>query len=237
MKPLRLSDHPAIVFFTGAGMSAESGAPTYRGSGGIWHQYRWQEFASQEAFEENPEKVLDFHELRRKSVLACQPHPGHYLLAQIEQEHPHVTVVTQNIDGIHQRAGSRRVIELHGSLWRVRCQRHGVSDDMGETFKNRKCQDCGAWLRPDIVWFGDCLNPDVMNEAAAAVGNCDLFVSIGTSGVVYPAAAFPRIAKERGARCIEINPEPNNASYLYPEIIREIASTGLTRLFDNTSRS
>ena len=236
MKPVRISDHHAIVFFTGAGMSAESGVPTYRGSGGIWHQYRWEEYASQEAFDANPEKVLEFHELRRKTVLQCQPHPGHHLLARIEQEHPHITVVTQNIDGMHQRAGSRRVIELHGSLWRMRCAVHGISeDDPGESFKTRKCPDCGAWLRPDIVWFGDYLYPDVTDVAASIIKNCDLFISIGTSGVVYPAAGFPKIAKKQGARCIEINPEPNEASYLYLETIREPASKGLMRLFEDLS--
>jgi NAD-dependent deacetylase len=235
MKPVRISDHQAIVFFTGAGMSAESGVPTYRGSGGIWHQYRWEEYACQEAFDENPEKVLKFHELRRKTVLQCQPHSGHYLLARIEQEHPHVTVVTQNIDGMHQRAGSRNVIELHGSLWLMRCAAHGISEDIGDTLKTKKCADCRAWLRPDIVWFGDYLSPDVMDEAVSVIKNCDLFISIGTSGVVYPAAGFPKVAKDRGARCIEINPEPNEASYLYAETIRESASKGLMRLFEDLS--
>jgi NAD-dependent deacetylase len=235
MKAVRISDHHTIVFFTGAGMSAECGVPTYRGIGGIWHQYRWEEFACQEAFDANPEKVLKFHELRRKSVFQCQPHPGHYLLARIEQEYPRVTVVTQNIDGMHQRAGSRNVIELHGSMWRLRCAAHGSFEDMGETFKTRKCPDCGAWLRPDIVWFGDYLSPDVTDAAASAIKNCDLFISIGTSGVVYPAAGFPKIAKDRGARCIEINPEPNEASCLYPETIRESASKGLMRLFEDGS--
>lgn len=233
MKPVRISDHHAIVFFTGAGMSAESGVPTYRGSGGIWHQYRWEEYASQEAFDQNAEKVLKFHEMRQKSVLQCQPHPGHYLLARIEQEHPRITIVTQNIDGMHQRAGSRNVVELHGSLWRMRCTEHGIFEDMGETFKTKKCSGCGTWLRPDIVWFGDYLSPDVTDEATRAIKNCDLFISIGTSGVVYPAASFPKIAMNRGARCIEINPEPNEASYLYLETIREPACKGLMRLFED----
>lgn len=234
MKPVHISDHQAVVFFTGAGMSAESGVPTYRGSGGIWHQYRWEEYASQKAFDQNPEKVLKFHAMRQQSVLQCQPHPGHYLLARIEQEYQNVTIVTQNIDGMHQRAGSRNVIELHGSLWRMRCAAHGIYEDMGET-KTKKCPNCGEWLRPDIVWFGDYLNPDVMDNAARAIKNCDLFISIGTSGVVYPAAAFPKIAADQGARCIEINPEPNEASYLYLETIREPASKGLMRLFEDLS--
>ena len=130
--------YKSIVFFTGAGMSAESGVPTYRGRGGIWSQYNWEEYACQEAFDRDPQKVLKFHELRRRSVLACQPHPGHYVIAELEKTHPQVRVVTQNIDGMHQRAGSRNVTELHGSLWRVRCPSHGITEDIGETFEKHE---------------------------------------------------------------------------------------------------
>jgi NAD-dependent deacetylase len=220
-----------IVFFTGAGMSAESGVPTYRGRGGIWSQYNWEEYACQEAFDKDPEKVLKFHELRRKSVLACAPHAGHYSIADLEKRHPHVWVVTQNIDGMHQRAGNNNVIELHGSLWRLRCPSHGISEDIGETFKSFKCEHCGKWLRPDIIWFGDMLNHDVISEANIIIRQCNLFISIGTSGVVWPAAGFPKIARDNGAFCIEINPEPNEMSYLYNETIRETAGNALPHLF------
>jgi NAD-dependent deacetylase len=111
----------------------------------------------------------------------------------------------------------------------------GMSEDIGDTLKTKKCADCRAWLRPDIVWFGDYLSPDVTDEAVSVINNCDLFISIGTSGVVYPAAGFPKIAKGRGARCIEIKPEPNEASYLYAETIRESASKGLMQLFEDLS--
>lgn len=228
---IKLDEYACIVFFTGAGMSAESGVPTYRGRGGIWAQYQWEEYACQRAFEKHPEKVLSFHELRRKSVLACTPHAGHYVIAELEKSHPAVFVVTQNIDGMHQRAGSRNVIELHGSLWRLRCSSHGITEDIGETYKNTKCPQCGQWLRPDIVWFGDLLDYDVMNEALIIIRRCDLFISIGTSGVVWPAAGFPRAAKEHGARCIEINPEPSEMSFLYDDSIRDTARNALPRLF------
>ncbi|MEN6320368.1 MAG: NAD-dependent deacylase [Syntrophaceae bacterium] len=221
----------SIVFFTGAGMSAESGVPTYRGRGGVWSQYNWEEYACQEAFDKDPEKVLKFHELRRKSVLECEPHAGHYSIAELEKRHPHVWVVTQNIDGMHQRAGNSNVIELHGSLWRLRCLSHGISEDIGETFRNFKCEHCGKWLRPDIIWFGDMLNQDVISEANIIIRQCDLFISIGTSGVVWPAAGFPKIARDNGAFCIEINPEPNEMSHLYNETIRETAGNALPRLF------
>lgn len=225
-------DYKRIVFFTGAGMSAESGVPTYRGRGGIWNQYRWEEYACQEAFDDNPEKVLQFHELRRQSVLACKPHSGHFVVADLAKKHPGVLVVTQNIDGMHQRAGSREVVELHGSLWRVRCPLHGIFEDLGEKYKSFRCEQCGNWLRPDIIWFGDMLNQDVIHEATHIIRQCDLFISIGTSGAVWPAAGFPKIAKEHGARCIEINPEANEMSSLYDENIREAAGNALPELFE-----
>lgn len=221
-----------IVFFTGAGMSAESGVPTYRGKGGIWHQYNWEDYACQTAFDHDPEKVLKFHELRRKAVLDCEPHAGHFVISELEKQHPDVSVVTQNTDGMHQRAGSQKVIELHGSLWRLRCPNHGISEDIGETFKNYKCEKCSSWLRPDIVWFEDMLNQEVIREAMAVIGTCDLFISIGTSGVVYPAAGFPTIAKDNGANCIEINPEPSPMSGMYDQNIREGAGSALSKLFN-----
>ena len=213
-----------IVFFTGAGMSAESGVPTYRGSGGIWHKYDWEEFACQNAFERNPTKVLDFHELRRKSLLECQTHKGHKFISDLQKSHDSITVVTQNIDGIHQRTGSENVIELHGSLWRLRCDVCGITvDDIGESFTKKKC-DCGKYLRPDIIWFSDMLNPHVIQQASEAIQKCDLFISIGTSGVVWPAAGFPQVAKNNGAYCIEINTEQTELSYLFDEVIFSKAS-------------
>jgi len=231
MEPIDPQQYRHIVFFTGAGMSAESGVPTYRGRGGIWSRYRWEEFACQEAFEDDPEKVLRFHELRRTAILACRPHAGHAAITALEKSHPRITVVTQNIDGMHQRAGSRSVIELHGSLWRVRCIHDGTSEDTGERYRRYRCERCGGWLRPDITWFGDALNQEIVNRAVEAIRSCDLFVSIGTSGVVYPAAGFPRFAKENNARCIEINPEANELSFLYDEAIRETAAKALPELF------
>ncbi|HVO66309.1 MAG TPA: NAD-dependent deacylase [Syntrophales bacterium] len=226
-------NYRSIVFFTGAGMSAESGVPTYRGRGGVWSQYRWEEYACQEAFDNDPEKVLKFHELRRQSVLKCAPHAGHHVISMLEKKHPHVRVVTQNIDGMHQRAGSKNVTELHGSLWRLRCPSHGISEDIGENYKNFKCEKCGRWLRPDITWFGDMLDQDVITEANLIIRRCDLFISIGTSGVVWPAAGFPKVAKENGAYCVEINPEPNEMSLLYDKTVRETAGCALPGLFPN----
>lgn len=231
MISIQLQNYERIVIFTGAGMSAESGVPTYRGRGGIWQQYRWQQYACQTAFDRDPPKVLEFHEVRRQAVLACPVHAGHVRLAELEKAHPNLVIVTQNIDGLHQRAGSRRVIELHGSLWRLRCAAHGVFEDIGETYRNTTCEKCGWWLRPDIIWFEDSLNAAVIEEATDIIGRCDLFVGIGTSGLVWPAAGFPQIAKAGRARCVEINPEPTEMSSLYEEKIRGPAGKVLPTLF------
>ena len=234
MQTINPDEYQYIVIFTGAGMSAESGVPTYRGRGGVWSEYRWEECACQEAFDRDPQKVLEFHELRRQAVLECQPHDGHFAIAQLEKRHPKVVIVTQNIDGIHQRAGSENVVELHGSLWRLRCPMHGITEDLGERYKSYKCEHCGSWLRPDIVWFRDMLDEYNMSQAIFALRKCDLFISIGTSAVVYPAAGFPKIAKEFGAKCIEINPEQTEMSFMYDISIQSTAGKALPRLFHLT---
>ncbi len=233
IKTIDINKFKRIVFFTGAGMSAESGVPTYRGEGGVWHEYNWREYACQEAWETDPEKVFDFHDLRREEALKCFPHKGHEVITAIQEVHANVLVVTQNIDGMHQRAGSNNVIELHGSIWRVRCDREGwVKDDLNHgPFEKRKC-DCGACLRPDIIWFSDMLDPDTVRQADAAVSQCNLFISIGTSGVVWPAAGYPQLAKSTGALCIELNPQPSEQSLIYDRVYKGKAGELLPQLFN-----
>ena len=233
IKTIDINKFKRIVFFTGAGMSAESGVPTYRGEGGVWHEYNWREYACQEAWETDPKKVFDFHDLRREEALKCFPHKGHEVITAIQEVHANVLVVTQNIDGMHQRAGSNNVIELHGSIWRVRCDREGwVKDDLNHgPFEKRKC-DCGASLRPDIIWFSDMLDPDTVRQADAAVSQCDLFISIGTSGVVWPAAGYPQLAKSTGALCIELNPQPSEQSLIYDRVYKGKAGELLPQLFN-----
>ena len=217
-----------IVFFTGAGMSAESGVPTYRGRGGIWNEYKWEEYACESAFRSNPDLVLDFHELRRIEALKCKPHNGHFIINEIEHVIKNTKIITQNIDGMHQRANSKDVLELHGSLWKMRCQTEStIYEDLDNGKYSRRYCDCGNILRPDIIWFQDMLKEDVVQNAIGLISSCDLFVSIGTSAVVYPAAGFPRLAKDSGAYCIEINPEKTELSYIFNEVIREKASNGL----------
>ncbi len=220
----RFRDFERIVFFTGAGLSAESGIPTYRGKGGMWNEYDYRDYACQSAFERDPEKVWDFHDLRRAAVARCQPNPGHDVIAQVQRAKPATAIVTQNIDGLHARAGGSDVIELHGSLWRVRCDRERtVRDATGAPMSSRTCS-CGAYLRPDIVWFGDSLDQAVIARAIAALEASDLIVSVGTSGVVYPAADLPRIAVAAGATSVEINLEDTPVSYLFQHRLRGPAS-------------
>lgn len=228
---LRLRDHRHIVFFTGAGMSAECGIPTYRGQGGIWAQYRYEEYACQRAFDRDPDKVWDFHDMRRAKVASCAPHAGHRVIAELQRDASRrVSIITQNIDGMHQRAGARDVVELHGSLWRVRCDREGiVRPDETLPMQPRRCA-CGAWFRPEIVWFEDPLDARNVERAEALLEDCDLLVSVGTSAVVHPAASLPRIAMARGARTVEVNLEDTPASGLYQERLRGTASEVLSAL-------
>ena len=233
--PLNPEDYKRIVFFTGAGMSAECGVPTYRGKGGIWDKYNWEEVACQSAFERNPEDVLQFHELRRRNVQKCKPHAGHAIISNLQKSHSNVVVITQNIDGMHQLSGSEYVIELHGSLWRLRCLQEGkIIEDRGKYYNSKRC-DCGAWLRPDIIWFGDNLNRLTVEQAYESSGKADLFISIGTSGQVWPAAGIPRIARKNSAFMIEINPEETEVSYMFEEHIRELSSTALRKLFNENN--
>lgn len=227
---IRFDDFERIVFFTGAGMSAESGVPTYRGRGGIWAEYNYEDYACQRAFDRDPDKVWDFHDKRRAAVMACQPNEGHRVVAEIARAKPETLIATQNIDGLHQRAGAGEVIELHGSLWRVRCDRERtVRADTSIPIAARACA-CGAYLRPDIVWFEDALDPNVVERARQALEDCDLLVSVGTSAVVYPAADLPRIAARRGAVTVEINLEDTPMSPLYTHRLRGKASELLREL-------
>ena len=224
----KLETNHNIVFFTGAGMSAESGVPTYRGSGGIWNEYKWEEYACESAFKKNPNHVLDFHELRRIEALKCNPHKGHRIISQFQLEYPNTSIITQNIDGMHQRAKTQNVIELHGSLWKIRCQTDGkkFEDLENGPYANRHCS-CGGILRPDIVWFQDMLDEKIVKKTISTISTCALFISIGTSASVWPAAGFPKLAREAGAYCIEINPEKTELSSIYDEVIREKAGKGL----------
>jgi len=203
-----------IVALTGAGVSAESGVPTFRGSGGLWEGKRPEQLASPEAFADDPEQVWRFYNWRRELLLKCQPNMAHRCLADLEAAGRLQAVITQNVDGLHQLAGSRQVVELHGNIWRVCCTGcRQVMDAYGRKLSDLpKCDDCGSLLRPDVVWFGEPLPAEALAEAEALARRCDLMLVIGTSAVVYPAAALPLLARQGGAAVVEINPEPTPLS-------------------------
>ncbi|CAN5924448.1 NAD-dependent deacylase [soil metagenome] len=229
MRP-RFADFQRIVFFTGAGLSAESGIPTFRGKGGMWSQYNYEDYACQSAFDRDPDKVWDFHDQRRKTVASCEPNAGHRVIAEVQKARPGTVIITQNIDGMHARAGAADVVELHGSLWRVRCDAENiVRPDHTVPMSPRKCS-CGAYWRPDIVWFEDQLDHRNLRRAREALEACDLLVTVGTSGVVYPAADLPRLAMRSGALTVEVNLEDTPVSELYHQRLRGAASEILTSM-------
>lgn len=228
---LSLREYSRVVFFTGAGLSAESGVPTYRGSGGIWDSYDYRDYACQSAFERDPGKVLDFHEERRSVALSCEPNDAHRRIARFASGSSSSLILTQNIDGLQQRAGAGRVLELHGSLWRLRCDPCGkVREDLASPqYSTRHC-DCGRILRPDIVWFEDLLDSSLLESAIRAISDCDCLLSVGTSASVYPAAELPLIAMQAGATTIEINLEETPLSPLYHHSLQGKASEILSEL-------
>ena len=204
-----------VAALTGAGVSQESGLRTFRDAQvGIWAQYRPEDLATPEAFERNPRLVWDFYATRREGAGEAQPNAGHLALAGMEKRFVQFTLITQNIDGLHQRAGSRNLIELHGNLRRIRCSRGcGLIDEWDELPEVvPACPKCGSPLRPDVVWFGENLPEDGLQAAIAAANTCQVFFSIGTSGLVQPAASLAFWAKKRGAVLVEINYEPTPLS-------------------------
>lgn len=198
-----------VVALTGSGISAESGVPTFReAQTGLWARYDPQELATPEAFARDPELVWKWYAWRRGLVEGAKPNAGHAALVDLERSLPGFSLVTQNVDGLHQEAGSERILELHGNVRRSRCPVEGVSvepDEMDNV--PPPCPNCGAPLRPDVVWFGEGLPAAALQAASEAARSCDFFLSVGTSGLVYPAASLPHEALENGATVVEVNPE------------------------------
>ncbi|CDF85759.1 NAD-dependent protein deacylase 1 [Pseudomonas knackmussii B13] len=214
---LRTTRH--LVVFTGAGVSAESGIPTFRDAlSGLWERFDPAQLATPEAFAEDPTLVWGWYEWRRMKVLAAQPNLAHHAIAELETCVPRLTLVTQNVDDLHERAGSTEVIHLHGSLHQPRCvacsMPHGtLSSAPGEPEEGRRlepprCLHCGERVRPGVVWFGEMLPESALQAAFAAAQDCDCLLSIGTSGVVQPAAMIPQLAAESGAVVAHVNPQP-----------------------------
>jgi len=212
-----------VVAFTGAGVSAESGVPTFRGAGGLWEGHPVEELASPRGFYADPVKVWRFYEERRRNLANVKPNPAHRVLAGWQERFARYAVVTQNVDGLHQAAGARGVLELHGSIWRVRCLGCGREREERTVPLPRVpplCSECGAMERPGVVWFGEFLPEVVMAAAFAAIEGCEVLVVVGTSAVVYPAAGFVEVAATAGAKVIEVNPEASSMAHFADVALR-----------------
>ena len=198
-----------VAVLTGAGISAESSIPTFRDAlTGLWARFNPQELATPEAFERNPTLVWDWYAERRTKVATCSPNPGHLALAELERRTPEFLLITQNVDGLHQAAGSRKMVELHGNIRRVKCSRDcGIVDAWKGGERPPACPGCGAFLRPDVVWFGEMMPEQEFARASLAARNADVFLSIGTSNLVEPAASLTWLAHGHGATVVIVNPD------------------------------
>ncbi len=222
-----------VAVLTGAGISAESGIPTFRDAmTGLWARFRPEDLATADAFRRDPTLVWDWYEWRRELVAAARPNAGHFAVTALQRRLPACTVITQNVDGLHQDAGTRDVIELHGNIHRSKClaENRVVSDWPATDQRPPRCPKCGAPLRPDVVWFGESLPAGELAAAETAAGDCDLMISIGTSAVVYPAAALPETALAAGANVLEINRDPTPLSELATWTLRGAAGDLLPAL-------
>lgn len=224
-----------VACLTGAGISAESGIATFRGMGGMWENHSIEEVATPEGFRKNPLLVWSFYEARRRQALSCKPNKGHIGLAKLQEVmgEENVCVTTQNVDGLHQRAGTKNVLELHGSLWRVRCTKCQKEEETFELFEELppRCS-CGGMLRPAIVWFGEPLPHDIFERALLEARRANLYLVIGTSGVVEPAASLARIAASGGAVVWEINPEESALAYLCQKSFRSKAGEAIDKVVE-----
>lgn len=240
-----MAHYERIVILTGAGISAESGLGTFREKDGLWTKYDLNDVATPEGFARNPGLVLDFYNARRRNLADAKANPAHYALGHLEHFYREnargeVLVVTQNVDTLHEQAGATRVLHMHGRLDRDLCGHCGTRRPAGAALTiDAECPACGAigTLRPDVVWFGEI--PYAMDEIHDALLRCDLFVSIGTSGAVYPANGFVAIARETGAHTVELNLEPSDGDYLFSECIygpaSEVVPTYVARLTDGAA--
>lgn len=228
------------VVFSGAGVSKESGLDTFRGAGGLWERMRPEELATPQAFRSDPGKVWRWYAWRYNTAAGAQPNPAHLALADWESLFPSFLLVTQNVDGLHRRAGSRSLLEVHGTLLDARCNRCGRTRDMGEAIAESPEEppvcECGGPFRPNVVWFGENLDSAVLSRAGEEASACDLFVSVGTSSTVYPAAGLIDVACRAGAAFIEVNPEPTPFSRLAELRLEAPAGEAIPRLTEEIRR-
>ena len=213
----RLRAARAVVVVTGAGVSAASGVPTFRGKDGLWRNFRSEDLATSEAFAHDPRTVWEWYDWRRATIAGCTPNAAHEVLARWSAR-PGFTLITQNVDGLHEQAGTANVIRFHGSIWELRC----AAECGAPPWEDRtsplpslppRCPACGGLARPGVVWFGETIDPDVLERSSVAAERAEVFLSIGTSAQVYPAAGLVHLAKRAGAFTVEINPGASDASH------------------------
>jgi NAD-dependent deacetylase len=237
----RVQSAGRVVVFSGAGVSRESGLDTFRGAGGLWERMRPEELATPEAFRADPDKVWRWYAWRYGQAAGAAPNPAHHAVVRLETLFPRVMVVTQNVDGLHQRAGSRSLLELHGTITRAVCERCGRNREMGEALAESAERppvcSCGGRFRPAVVWFGEALPEEVLVQAYEEATFCDLFISVGTSATVYPAAGLIELAHQAGACLIEVNPEPTPFSSLMDLRLAAPAGEALPALVEAIERS
>ena len=203
-----IGDAEYLIALTGAGISKESNVPTFRGKDGLWRNYDPMELATPSAFAKNPELVWEWYSWRQGLIASCEPNPAHYTLAEWEENGLLKTLITQNVDGLHRRAGSKHVFEVHGDIWAVKCVDCSYRSRLEKPAQGiPHCPECNGLLRPDVVWFGESLNPDVITKVYDELNHADVCIVIGTSAVVQPAASFPLVVRNHGGRIIEINIE------------------------------
>ncbi len=229
-RALREATHVCVL--TGSGISAESGVPTFRDAQqGLWARHEPTDLATPEAFARDPDTVWQWYRWRRRLVAEAEPNPGHHALAELASWHGNLALITQNVDGLHQRAGHPDVIEFHGNIHRNLCHREGkpvtVDDD---TERPPTCPQCGAPVRPGVVWFGESIPQKALDAALDAAGSCELFIAIGTSATVYPAAGLAEIARDNGRSVVEINPDATPMSDHADLILRAPAGEALSAL-------
>ncbi len=224
----------SLVALTGAGVSAESGIPTFRGRDGLWRRYKPEELATPGAFERDPRLVWEWYKWRMEMVFKARPNPAHEALAELERLGVLKCIITQNVDGLHQRAGSRCVVELHGNLWRVRCTTCNYRSRIGEPPREipPRCPICKGLLRPDVVWFGEPLPKVAIEHAFRLAMECDVMFVVGTSGVVLPAGLLPVTAKQHGAKIVEVNVEESAITSIADVFIKAPAGIVLPRIVE-----
>lgn len=233
----RLAVAPRVVVLTGAGVSAASGVPTFRGQDGLWRQLRPEDLATPEAFRRDPHLVWEWYDWRRQRIAACAPNDAHHVLAAWAGRVPALTLVTQNVDGLHEQAGSDGVLRLHGSIWQLRCAEGCARGRRPREDRTAplaalppRCPHCGGLDRPGVVWFGESLDPAVLARAVSAAAACDVFLAIGTSAVVHPAAGLIGQAKRGGAFVVEVNPDATPYAEVVDLTVREGAERFLPRV-------